>query len=234
MPDNIIMADAKGGVDYLAQRISNTLESYTIPADVTTIRNHAFFTCTELKSVDFPQSVTLINQIGSTSGNTFEQTGLETVHLHNASIAGDNHFRSCTSLRIFVGENITLVGMRSYYLLYSCKNLETFDANIPKLDQAIFGNCAKLDKLILRKTDGITACNAASFDGTPFTSGGTGGTIYIPKAFYDHLGDGTSLDYKAASGWSTIDGYGTITWAQIEGSIYETQYADGTPIPTGG
>lgn len=49
----------------------------------------------------------------------------------------------------------------------------------------------------------------------------TGGTIYIPKVLYDHLGDGTSLDYKAATNWSTVDGYGAITWAKIEGSAYE-------------
>lgn len=54
-----------------------------------------------------------------------------------------------------------------------------------------------------------------------FKSGGTGGTIYIPKALYDHLGDGTANDYKAATNWSTIDARGTITWAQIEGSEYE-------------
>lgn len=54
-----------------------------------------------------------------------------------------------------------------------------------------------------------------------FASGGTGGTIYIPKSLYDHLGDGSEYDYKAATNWSTIDSYGTITWAQIEGSEYE-------------
>lgn len=54
-----------------------------------------------------------------------------------------------------------------------------------------------------------------------FKSGGTGGTIYIPKVLYDHLGDGTANDYKAATNWSTVDARGTITWAQIEGSEYE-------------
>ena len=50
---------------------------------------------------------------------------------------------------------------------------------------------------------------------------GIGGTIYIPKTLYDHLGDGSALDYKSATNWSTYDSYGTITWAQIEGSEYE-------------
>ena len=47
------------------------------------------------------------------------------------------------------------------------------------------------------------------------------GTIYIQKVLYDRLGDGASLDYKAATNWSTVDGYGTITWAKIESSAYE-------------
>lgn len=96
-----------------------------------------------------------------------------------------------------------------------------------------FNGSTYLDTLIFRKSSGLVSLgNITQFNGTPFKSGGTGGTIYIPKVLYDHLGDGTSLDYKAATNWSTIEGYGTITWAKIEGSIYETQYADGTSIPS--
>ena len=77
----------------------------------------------------------------------------------------------------------------------------------------------------------LTTIDILGGDGVcPFASGGSGGTIYIHKALYDHLGDGTELDYKAATNWSTVDGYGTVTWAQIEGSYYETHYADGTPV----
>lgn len=89
-----------------------------------------------------------------------------------------------------------------------------------------------ITKLILRKSNAIVSLvHINAFNQTPFASGGSGGTIYIPKVLYDHLGDGTSLDYKAATNWSTINGYGTITWAQIEGSDYENTYIDGEPIP---
>lgn len=93
-----------------------------------------------------------------------------------------------------------------------------------------FQNCASFNKLILRAPDLYKFTYMEVFLGTPFASGGSGGTIYIPKSLYDHLGDDSSLDYKAATNWSTLDGYGTITWAKIEGSIYENAYADGTPI----
>ena len=91
---------------------------------------------------------------------------------------------------------------------------------------------SSLTTLILRKTTIHTLGSTTVFNSTPFANGGTGGTIYIPKSLYDHLGDNSASDYKAASNWSTIDGYGTITWAKIEGSYYETHYADGTTIPT--
>lgn len=82
------------------------------------------------------------------------------------------------------------------------------------------GNASNLSTIIIRAT-AIPTLSGSLFTNTPFASGGTGGTIYISKVLYDHLGDGTFLDYKAATNWSVIDAYGTITWAQIEGSQYE-------------
>ena len=101
--------------------------------------------------------------------------------------------------------------------------------NVVRLVSHFFDGATAMNTLILRKTSIVTLNNANAFNNCPFKSGGAGGTIYIPKALYDALGTGTN-DYKAATNWSTLDGYGTVTWAQIEGSIYETEYADGTPI----
>ena len=84
--------------------------------------------------------------------------------------------------------------------------------------------------LILRNSNRVSLEGINAFGNTVFGSGGSGGEIYILKELYDHLGDGSALDYKAANNWSTVDGYGTITWRQIEGSEYEFNYADGTPI----
>lgn len=93
-----------------------------------------------------------------------------------------------------------------------------------------FQNSANFSTLILRSTSLIGLSNTNAFNGTTFASGGTGGTIYIPKVLYDHLGDGTANDYQNASNWSTMYGYGHMTFAKIEGSIYENAYADGTVI----
>lgn len=138
--------------------------------------------------------------------------------------------RSCTGLITLVLPNTTSIAQQ---FVSGCKALKTIDfGKIGSLGSNLFyTNTSSLDTLILRKSNSIvTLSNVSAFTGTPFVSGGSGGTIYIPKALYDHLGDGTSLDYKAATNWSTVNGYGTITWAKIEGSQYENYYADGTEI----
>lgn len=149
-----------------------------------------------------------------------------------ASSYGSGIFSECTSLKTFVAPNLT--NLHNSFFLNSTA-LEAVDFlgsnNMQAINDQVFRGCTVFTKLIIRcNTSIVPLRNLNNFMNTPFYSGGTGGTIYIPKVFYDHLGDGTSSDYKADTNWSALDAYGTITWAQIEGSIYETQYADGTPI----
>ena len=108
------------------------------------------------------------------------------------------------------------------YVMGGCTNLELADLGyINSLSANAFNGDTKLETIILRNASVVSLSNVNAFTNTPFKSGGSGGTIYIPKALYDHLGDGTSSDYQNASNWVTVHGYGTITWAKIEGSIYE-------------
>ena len=53
-------------------------------------------------------------------------------------------------------------------------------------------------------------------------SNGSGGTLYVPQALIS--------TYQSATNWSTILGYANNQILPIEGSIYENQYADGTPF----
>lgn len=157
-------------------------------------------------------------------------TSLVSFKCHNVKKVYMYAFSACLALQSIALPNVTSpVGMNAFQ---SCSNLETIDlgpsANIA---QGMFSADSKLTTIILRSTT-ITPLGVSVFTATPFASGKAGGTIYIPKVLYDHLGDGTSLDYKSATNWSTVDGYGTITWAQIEGSYYETHYGDDTLIPT--
>lgn len=86
-----------------------------------------------------------------------------------------------------------------------------------------FRDGTNLSTLILRKTGSIaTLANISAFANTPFASGKAGGTLYVPQALIS--------SYQSATNWSTILGYANNQIMPIEGSIYETQYADGTPI----
>ena len=78
-----------------------------------------------------------------------------------------------------------------------------------------FFGCSKLKKLILRKADAIcTLGNVAVFAGTPFASGGTGGTVYAPSALIS--------SYQTATNWSTLYSAGTCTFVALENSPYES------------
>jgi len=89
----------------------------------------------------------------------------------------------------------------------------------PQLSTIVLDNCKDGDTYICIVPMNSNALNTSEY----FKSGGTGGTIYIPRVLYNHLGDGSEYDYKSATNWSRFDSYGTITWAQIEGSEYEAE-----------
>ena len=148
------------------------------------------------------------------------------------SLAKITYAQAClqgnTSLLTFVSPNTACVAR--YQMLRNCTSLTAADWGANFGAGGFVEGCTNFGLLVLRNTN-VQSCNAvANFAGTKFASGGAGGDIYIPKSLYDHLGDGTSSDYKHATNWSTLDGYGTITWHPIEGSYYETHYVDGTPI----
>lgn len=242
--------------DY-AFRGCSQLGSVNAPS-VTSIGQYAFKDCTGLTYIDLPNVTTLNARIFEGCSNLIEATipNLVTAtggyvfngctKLTKVSIpkleyinGAQAMFQGCTLLRVVVFPS----HYRTYqnYVFRDCTSLEIYDTGKPTIpsgtynvfNQTFFYNCSALHTIILRTTNSILGLgNVNTFTGTKFASGGTGGTIYIPKALYDHLGDGTSLDYKAKTNWSTIDGYGTITWAKIEGSQYEHYYADGTPIPS--
>lgn len=193
--------------------------------DATAIRIHTFrlSALPNLVSVNLP-SVTQIDSSGFKSN-----ANLETVSMHAVSAIQNEAFYQCNKLTA-----LAFPKLRSLQAAFKrCNLLAYIDLGLPdSIPKYTFEYCPVFSVLILRKTSVCALAGIEAFTSTPFASGGTGGTIYIPKALYDHLGDGTSSDYKAATNWSTINGYGTITWAKIEGSQYENYYADGTPIPT--
>ena len=155
------------------------------------------------------------------------RANITNVTFNESVCVGEDQLRN-SDFQTFTGKKVTTLYNNAFYGSGQLTHVDILGGTI---NQA-FNNCGHLATIILRSSSVSSLASTAAFTGTPFKSGGTGGTIYIPKSLYDHLGDNSASDYKAASNWSTVDGYGTITWAAIEGSIYETKYADGTDIPT--
>ena len=187
-----------------------------------------FRDCKNLVSVSMP----LFNQTSNAATMFSGCSSLQNVYMPSLSSAVNNYFKDCTSLEKIALQKCASIGA---YAFQSCTSLKYADFGVKVAINGgnAFRYCSSFDVLILRGTDALSTIQSLNnFDGTPFASDGTGGTVYIPKTFYDHLGDGTSSDYQSATNWSTLYGYGTIAWAKIEGSYYETHYADGTEIPS--
>ena len=215
---------------------SNTVVTSISGSGVTIVENNAFNGCKNLASVDLPS----VTQIGYTTNTGSSSRAFAGINGGSLSVL---HFPAC----IYAGGTLNFEGIGTaqnpvtvvlpVVTLVGSTAFQTaklaavdFGPDFPTINNTLFSS-ATVPIIILRRSSGlVTLANKNAFNGSTFKSGGTGGTIYIPKVLYDHLGDGTALDYKAATNWSTIDGYGTVTWAQIEGSYYETHYADGTPV----
>lgn len=191
-------------------------------ATATRINSQRIAAIHTLVSVNLP-SVTQIDTKGF-----YQDDNLETVNMHAVTWIQNEAFYGCNKLTALAFPALTT--LQSAFK--RCNLLASIDLGRPSsIPKYTFEYCPVFNVLILRKTSVCALDGIEAFTGTPFASDGTGGTIYIPKVLYDALGTGIN-DYKAATNWATIDGYGTITWAKIEGSQYENYYADGTPIPT--
>ena len=157
------------------------------------VDDYMLYNCVNLRIVNFQSLLDSANGL-------LEKTNVEVVVLPSIKTVYARAFRDVTSLRVFDG--LILTGFTN---------------------QNNFNGCANFDTLIIRKSDGVASlANINNFTGTPFASGGSGGTLYVPSALI--------ASYQSATNWSTILGYANNQILSIEGSIYETQYADGTPI----
>lgn len=210
-------------------------------SDITTLRSHAFNSCSNLTSISLANLTTM-------NGGAFQScSSLATINFPSlTSITGGSAFRYCSSL-INVSlplANVTNTGYSHTFAdctalkiavlpgwtqsmpnntFTNDSSLETVDAPFNSFFTGGFYNCTKLKTLILRKTASIaTLQSVAVFTTTPFESGGSGGTIYVPRALIS--------DYQTATNWSTLYAAGTVTFTAIEGSQYENYYADGTAI----
>ena len=184
------------------------------------VGQYVFYSCSNLESIYFPK----LTSVGGGGYQFAYCSKLATINVPFA--CGQHIFEYCSGLQTAV---VRGTGQWNSYGFRSCTNLEIVDAKCSALATYEFSGCSKLKTLILRRTaSATTASNINAFNGTPFASGGTGGTLYVPSALID--------TYKAAARWTTLfgdsraEGYANNQILPIEGSIYETKYADGSDI----
>lgn len=195
-------------------------------ANVTQVAEHALQNTqiTSITDANFPKlgvdsNWTLLLKISSLVN--IKLTGSK-IRLNSGSYGLRNHTNLVSAEFPNAASSLSSNNNVAGYTFGGCTKLELCDVGLCRTISAnAFNGATIMDTLILRYTSVVALSNVSAFTNTPFASGKAGGDIYIPKSLYDHLGDGTSSDYKAATNWSTVEGYGTITWHQIEGSEYE-------------
>lgn len=149
-----------------------------------------------------------IRNMGANSGQYifYQCSNMETLILSGSGFVPSNTTRDCSKL---VAIDITGMGLKQGSAFY---------------------NSTLLSNLIIRDDTVAELGNNNVFTGTPFASGGTGGTLYVPSSLVSQ--------YTQASNWSTILGYANNQIKSIESTHTDPNapidltlyYADGTPI----
>lgn len=187
-----------------------------------TIGNYAFRYCYGLTGdVVLPSTVTSIGQYSFASCKNmtkFTATGsITTLGTYTFVGASADHKMTMTECHMpNLGTGIALnLNWGSTTAANACQQLAVCDIGKAKSIAAnTFENCYKLQTLIMRRTSVTTCANVSAFLNTPLRGySSRTAEIYVPESLID--------SYKAASVWTTINGYGYVTWKKLEGSIYE-------------
>lgn len=174
------------------------------------------------------------------------RTGITGVTLSDATLIPENFLNGATNLASFSAPLATSVWASAlancpalqYIVLPSCAATENScfatgsgllaadlggtPSSGSGFKQQAFNGCSNMNVLILRGSAMWALGNINCFNNTPFASGKAGGMLYVPQSLIS--------TYQADTNWATILGYTNNSIAAIEGSVYATKYADGTPI----
>lgn len=224
--DNIAMCD--GGSSKNVVITGTTIKAYAfygwnitslVGDSVTTVGAGAFQKCTSLGSISLANCA-----LNNTSANYAfgECSALNNIFLPKWKQGGQYCFQKAgKSTGAIVLPAAT--GIAAYYFSNAYAGAIDIGPNVSSLGNRSLEKMPNITALILRRTASVvTIPSIQSVEGSRFASGKAGAMLYVPSALIP--------DYEAATNWSTILGYENNQILPIEGSIYETQYADGTPI----
>ena len=181
------------------------LPSISLPK-LKTVKYRAFAFCPILTSVYLPELQVSEQELFSSSSQ------LETLDLPSLTNAGSQY--SFAYLRKLTHINVPKLTSITSSAFTDCSVLPELDLpSVTSIEKNAFQNCSTLTKIILRSEVLCTLSNINAFKGTPFASGGTGGTVYVPQALIS--------SYQTATNWSTLYAEGTCNFVSLEGSEYE-------------
>lgn len=145
-------------------------------------------------------------------GYAFAYSKVRELICPNVKRAGGYACTNCKSLK--KAELPALTNGGTSALFASCTALEYADmGNTDSVSANTFLSCGNLMRVILRGNTVSSLQNVSAFTGTPYATNGTGGKIYVPEALIE--------EYKTATNWSVLYGYGKCEFVPIEGSEYE-------------
>lgn len=173
--------------------------------NVAVIGNQAFAGCTGITELYLPELI----QLGQAAlPNSLERIEVPKLATFVATQSIEN-----TKIKRLVLPSFT--GTLYWNALRFNRLLEFVDLNcVSSIDRSTcFEGCSVLKIVIIRTNKCVSLPNVSVFKDTPFASGGTGGTIYVPAALIEQ--------YQQATNWSTLYAAGTCNFVAIEGSEYE-------------
>ena len=210
-------------VSFVGQSFTNVslpnvtnLRNGTLKNASETLSGKLFGECSEMVSFYAPKATRV------SDGILTNNVKLESVNLRSLVDTGSSLCENCQSLKGIVLPSVNVIYSSAFNSCYNLEYADFLGGNY--VGNYSFFKCYKLTKLIIRKTGGVCSMNLSNaFNNTPLTGyNGLTADLYVPSALIS--------SYQSANNWSTILSNGYTTIHAIEGSIYETQYADGTPI----
>ena len=140
----------------------------------------------------------------------FYRCPIRYIKFNNVTYVGPQAFDLCGSTEIYLP---SLAG-RVDTLARNCSSLAVVDiGHAERIGGNMLNNNPALNIVIIRRDGVAYLASTGAFNNTPFAAGGTGGTVYVPSAWIE--------EYQNATNWSTLYAGGTLTFAAIEGSVYE-------------
>ena len=180
----------------------------------TSIGKFAFASRTALTSVSAPNCTEIKEKCFQSC------TGLKSVYLPAVTKTETNAFDGCnnSAFTVLALPSATTIGAR---LIANCSKLVTLDLGNGNFPTQGANGASSLRNIVLRNSSVVSLPSWAGSTLGGVYNHPTESTIYVPSALIS--------SYQTATNWVT--GYNAgLTFTAIEGSYYETHYADGTPI----